>query len=129
MSEASSPSARLLESARTFGRQLVATLQDRVALVSVELHEEKLRLIQTFLWASLVIFTGIMALTFSTLVLITLFWDSARIALLVGCAVFYGIATTVLVVAFQRFLRGQPRPLAATLDELEADTKCIRPPN
>jgi len=129
MSEASSSPVGLIESARLFGSQLVSTVHDRVTLFSVELQEEKLRLMQMLLWTSLAIFTGIMALTFSTLVLIFLFWDSARIALLVGCAVFYSAATAGLIVAFQRFLRRQPRPLAATLDELEADAQCIRPPN
>lgn len=129
MAEASSSPAGLVESARLFGSQLVSTVQDRVALVSVELQEEKLRLIQMLLWTGLTIFTGIMALTFGTLVVIVLFWESARIALLVGFAIFYGAATVGVIVAFQRFLRRLPRPLAATLDELEADAQCIRPPN
>lgn len=126
---AASSSVGLIESARLFGSQLVSTLQDRVALFSVELQEEKLRLIQMLLWTSLAIFLGIMALTFGTLVLIALFWESARIPLLVGFAIFYSTATAGVIVAFQRFLRRQPRPLAATLAELEADLQCIRPPN
>jgi uncharacterized membrane protein YqjE len=129
MTETPPPPAGLLDSARLLGGQLVATVQDRVTLLSVELQEEKLRLTQMFLWAGLTIFAGIMTMTFVTLLLVYLWWDSARLALLAGFALFYGGATTALVIAFQRFLRRQPAPLAATLGELEADAQCIRPPS
>src|SRR5438045_2809023 len=121
MSETSQPMPGLLESARLFSHQLISTVQDRVALVSVELQEEKLRLIQMLLWTGLTIFAGIMALTFVTLAAIALFWETARNAVLVGFAIFYSTATVGIIIAFQRFLRRQPRPLAATLGELDAD--------
>lgn len=122
-----SSSPGLLDSARLLGLRLVATVQDRVALLSVELQEEKLRLTQMLLWVSAIVFAGIMTMTFGTLLVIYLCWESARLALLVGFTLFYGAATGALVLAFQRFLRRQPAPLAATLGELETDARCIRP--
>jgi uncharacterized membrane protein YqjE len=129
MSDATSPPAGLLDSARLFGRQLIATVRDRVTLLSVELQEEKVRLTQMFVWASLTVFAAMMTLTFASLLLVYLYWDSARLALLAGFVLFYGGATIALVLACQRFLRRQPAPLAATLAELEADAQCIPPPS
>jgi uncharacterized membrane protein YqjE len=127
MAGASPSPPGLLDSARLLGLRLVTTVQDRVALLSVELQEEKLRLTQMLLWVSAIVFAGIMAMTFGTLLVIYLCWESARLALLVGFTLFYGAATGALVLAFQRFLRRQPAPLAATLGELETDARCIRP--
>jgi uncharacterized membrane protein YqjE len=127
MSEAPPSPTGLLDAARLFGGQLVATVKDRVTLLSVELQEEKLRLTQMLLWVSAIVFAGIMALTFGTLLLVYLWWDSARLALLAGLTLAYGGAAAALIWAFQRFLRRQPAPLAATLEELEADAQCIRP--
>lgn len=128
MPDEASPPAGLIDSARLLGSQLVDAVRDRIALLSLELREEKLRFTAMFLWASLVVFTGLMALTFGTLVIVYLCWESARLGILVAFALFYAAAAAALVVAFQRFLKRQPAPLAGTLAELAADAQCIRPP-
>ena len=52
MQTAPSAPAGILGSFRLLGDSLLATIQDRLELFSVELQEEKFRLIQTFLWIS-----------------------------------------------------------------------------
>lgn len=116
----------IVASFRALGDVMLATATDRIELISVELQEEKLRLIQIFIWISAAIFTGMMAITFASLTLVYLFWASARLAVLGGLAVLYASALLVIVIAFRRYLARQPRPFDATLQELKEDRACIR---
>lgn len=121
--------AGLLGSFRTLGDSLLALLQDRLALFSVELQEEKFRLIQIFVWISAAVFTGVMAITFASLTLVYLFWETARLAALGGLTLFYAGALLAIVAAFRRYLSRQPKPFAATLQEITEDRACIRDPS
>lgn len=118
--------AGFLASFRALGDVLLASVSDRLELFSVELQEEKFRLIRIFLWISAGIFTGMMAVTFTSLTLVYLFWQSARLAVLGGLAVFYGAVLVAIIIAFRRFLARQPQPFAATLQEIKEDRRCIR---
>jgi len=117
--------AGFLGSFRVLGDSLLATVQDRLELFTVELQEEKFRLIRIFVWISTAIFTGMMAITFASLTLVYLFWESARLAVLGGLTVFYAGALVVIIVTFRRFLARQPSPFAATLHEIAEDRACI----
>jgi uncharacterized membrane protein YqjE len=118
--------AGFLSSFRALGDGLLVTVQDRLELFSVELQEEKFRLIQTFVWISAAICTGMMAITFASLTLVYLFWDSARLAVLGGLAIFYAGALVAIVIGFRRFIARQPSPLSATRQEIGEDRACIR---
>jgi len=121
--------AGFLNSFRTLGDGLLAGVQDRLELFTVELQEEKFRLIQTFFWISAALFTGMMAVMFASLTLVYLFWDSARLAVLGGLTLLYGGALVAIVITFRRYLARQPKPFAATLDEIGEDRACIRTGN
>jgi uncharacterized membrane protein YqjE len=110
---------------------LLASVEDRLELLSLELHEEKLRFIQIFVWISLAAFTGMMAIAFASLTVVYLFWKTARLAVLDGFALFYSAALAVIAIAitFRRHLTRQPKPSAATLEELKEDRAYIRPEN
>lgn len=118
-----------LGSFRALGDGLLAGVQDRLALFSLELQEEKLRLIKVFFWISAAVFTGVMAITFASLALVYLFWVNARLAVLGGLALFYTAALAVILVAFRSYLTRQSRPFAATLQELDADRTCLHTRN
>ena len=126
MEPATPASAGFLHSLRALGDGLLATVQDRLELLSVELQEEKFRLIQTFVWISAAVFTGMMAITFASLTQVYLFWESARLAVLGGLTVLYAGALVVIIIAFRRYLARQPSPFAATLHEIGEDRACIR---
>ena len=119
----------LLGSLRTLGDGLLATVQDRLELFSVELQEEKFRLIQTFVWISAAVFSGLLAITFASLALVYLFWESARLAVLGGLAVFYAAALVAIIIALRRFIARQPSPFSATRQEMGEDRACIRNTN
>ena len=73
-------SAGFISSLRTLGDGLVAGVEERLELFSIELQEEKFRLIQTFVWISAAVFTGMMTITFASLTLVYFFWESGRLA-------------------------------------------------
>lgn len=119
----------LMHSFRVLGDGMLGMLQDRLELLSAELHEEKFRLIQIFIWISAAVFAAMMAITFASLTLVYLFWENARLAALGGLTLLYGTALTVIIVSFRRYLARLPRPFAATLSEIGEDRACIRTKN
>jgi len=129
MEPATPASAGFLHSLRALGDGLLATVQDRLELFSVELQEEKFRLIQIFVWISAAVFTGMMAIMFASLTLVYLFWASARLAVLGGLTIVYTGALVALVIALRRFIARQPRPFSATRQEIGKDRACIRNEN
>ena len=129
MDTPSPPSAGILGAVRTLADSLLATIEDRIELISAELQEEKLRLIQTFVWITAAIFAGVLAITFASITLVYLLWDSARLAALGGLTLLYAGATVTIIVAFRRHLARQPKPFAASLQEIKVDRVCIRPEN
>ena len=120
------PGTSLLDSLRGFGDALLRTAHDRFELFTVELHEEKYRLIQIFLWISAVVFSGMMTLMLASVTLVYLFWETARLAVLVGLTAFYAASCLAVVLLFRSYLARQRKPFAATLGELEEDRECIQ---
>jgi len=127
--DARAPAAGFTGTLQQLGASLLGAVYDRVELLGLELQEEKFRLVRLFLWISAVFFTGVMALTFASLTLVYLFWETARLAVLGGLTAFYLGAVATLIVTLRRHLTRQPRPFAATLAELQEDQACIRGAN
>ena len=121
--------AGFLDSFRALGDGLLSTASDRLELFSVELQEEKFRLIQIFFWISAAVFTGMMTITFASLTLVYLFWESARLAVLGGLTVFYAVALVIIIIAYRRFIARLPTPFLASRQELREDRACIRNEN
>lgn len=122
-------SSGLLDAARKLGESLLATAHDRMELFSLEVQEEKYRLIRLFVLMSAVVFAGVMAATFVSLTIVYLFWESARLYVLGGLAIFYSVAVAILVYSLRRYIEHGPRPFAGTIQELKEDRTCIRPTN
>lgn len=121
--------AGFLGSLQNLGDSLLGTAHDRLRLFSLELQEEKYRLIQILLYTAAAVLAGIMALTFASLTLAFVFWETARLAVLGGLTAFYALALIVLILGFRRFLKTMPRPFDATIAEFKEDRACIRPEN
>jgi uncharacterized membrane protein YqjE len=127
MASSTPSSGGLVNSVRVLGDGLLGILYDRLELLTTELHEEKFRLIQIFIWISAAVFSGMMAITFASLALVYLFWEGARLTALIGLTVVYGGALLGIIITFRRYLSRQPRPFAATRAEIGEDRACIRP--
>ena len=117
------------DSLRLLGESLLASLQDRIQLFTLELQEEKFRLIQIFIWISSAIFAAMMVVTFATLTVVYLFWETARLAALGGLTALYAIALLAIIVGFRRFIDRQPKPFAGTLQEIGEDRACMQTAN
>lgn len=119
----------LLGSLRGFADGLMGSVQDRIELLSVELHEEKHRLIQIAIWISAIVLLASLAIIFASVAVLIVFWDTARVAVAVTLASAYAAGLLAVVLGFKRYLARQPRPFAATLNELREDRACIQPEN
>ncbi len=108
------------------GDSLLGALQERIELVSVELQEEKYRLVRLIIWGGAAVFAGVMTLSFATLTLVYLLWDTARLAALGGFALLYGCVLAWVIVMLRRQFTHQPKPFEATIDSLSEDRACIR---
>jgi uncharacterized membrane protein YqjE len=120
--EMRAPSSRgLLGSLQGLSNGLIGTVHDRLELLSIELHEEKFRLIQIFIWISAAIFTGMMAITFASITVVYLFPDESRLKAVAALAGLYTLGVILIIVGFKRYLAKQPKPFEATIHELKDD--------
>lgn len=110
---------------QALGDRLLASVQGRIELISIELQEEKFRLVQTFVWISSVVFVAMMAITFASITLVFAVDESVRLLVLSALTALYALVFVVTTLAFRRYLARQPRPFADTLDEIEKDRACI----
>ncbi|MDO8541543.1 MAG: phage holin family protein [Opitutaceae bacterium] len=130
MTEPPRPTAKgFVAALRALGDGIFASCQHRLGLLSAELQEEKLRLIQTFIWISAAVFTGMMAMAFASLTVVYLFWESARLWVLGGLTIVYAASLVAIILAFRAYLLRQPSPFAATLHEIGEDRACIHTKN
>ena len=120
-------SSSLVGSLRGFAEGVLGSVQDRFELLSVELHEEKHRLIQTLVWVGLFLLAAVMALVFVSLAIVVACWNTpARIPVVVALAFLYSVASVAVGLKLRRLLTRTTPPFAATLEELRADRECIR---
>ena len=122
-------SSGLLGNLRGFADGLIGSAHERLELLAVELHEEKFRLIQIFVWISAIVFLAVLAVVCASMALVVLFWESSRVAVVCSLAGGYFVALIVAAIGFQRYLKRQPKPFAGTHRELRQDRECIRAEN
>jgi uncharacterized membrane protein YqjE len=108
------------------GDNLIAALQERIELASVELQEEKYRFVRLIIWISAAVFAGGMTLSFATLTIVYLLWDTARLAALGGFTLLYGGTLAWVILMLRRQFNQQPKPFEATIESLKEDRACIR---
>ena len=102
----------------------LATLRNRLELFSVELREEKCRLVEVIVLAGAMMALGVMALTLLTLTVVLLFSESNRPAAMIVVSVVYLSATIVLA----RVLRARLKAwvsFSGTLEEIKKDQACL----
>ncbi len=128
MSQAPEERSGIWASVRTILDTVLATAQNRVELLAVELQEEKCRWIEALLCATAVAAFGMMALSLVTFTIVILFWDNGRLPALIGLSVLYLIGTALAWRALQSRLRAR-NAFSATLDEIKQDRSCLTPDN
>ncbi|RJX33323.1 MAG: hypothetical protein C4516_01980 [Oxalobacter sp.] len=108
-------------------RTLIAMMQTRAELLAVEIEEEVLRLFAYLMLSLVALFCfGIAALLAIALIII-LFWDTHRIAVVIGLIGVFGVAGVVIMWQLNKRLHNKPRFLSATLNEMSKDLEALKP--
>lgn len=130
MAEPDQRSPGLMESARRILDTGLAAVQNRLELFATELREEKCRLIEILVLASIAVFMGMMAVTFVTLTIVVYFFrENALVAALICVSLFYLITGVVAGLGLKHRLTKGPIPFNDTLAELKKDRECLRTEN
>jgi uncharacterized membrane protein YqjE len=119
-------SPKLLESLRMLGSSVAAMVQTRLELASVELSEEKSRLLRMALLALVgLVFFGL-ALFALTGLIVLLFWDNYRVQALGAVVVVYLLLGGGCLLAARNIVRHSPPMFEATLAEIDKDRESLR---
>ncbi len=127
MGDDPSPPAGILESVRQLGRTGVAVLQNRLELFSVELEEQKVRLVKVLVLAGAAVFLANSALLAVSVTIVMLAGEGARPAVLIGLSVIYVLAALWAFLALRKELRSAPPPFQDTIAELKKDSDWLNP--
>jgi uncharacterized membrane protein YqjE len=116
----------IFDSVARLGATLLDIIHTRLELISLELEEELVRFSSYLLLSLIALFSAAIAVLLAILLLIVVFWDTHRIAV-VGSL--FGIFTSVAVgIAWwlRKAFRNKPRLLASSLAELRKDSAGLR---
>jgi uncharacterized membrane protein YqjE len=128
MADVDPPSFGLFRTFRKIGDTVLAAAQTRLELVSLELQEEKGRLIKLAVWLAAAVFLGVMAMVLVTLTIVFAFGEEARVYVLAGLSLFYIVAALVAFFQIRSRLRKGLLPFADTISELKKDRSLLLPP-
>jgi uncharacterized membrane protein YqjE len=108
---------------------LLATLLDlfqtRLALFSVEVEEEKLRLLKTMAWGAAAVMLAALGLGFGGVLIAVVFWEDHREWVLGLLTLAFALGATGAFCLAREQVRASSGWLQATLDELESDRKAL----
>jgi uncharacterized membrane protein YqjE len=99
-------------------------VENRFELFLVELREERFRVFEVLLLGCAAAVLGFMALLTVTVTLVVIFWDAARVTVLVSLSAGYLLAAFVTLWRLRTRLRNWSS-FSATLDELKKDRACL----
>jgi uncharacterized membrane protein YqjE len=118
----------IVDSLARLAATVLETLHTRLELISVEVEEEMARYSSYLLWSVVALFCAGIAILLAILLVVVLFWDSHREAVLLSLiGVFAGLAL-YLGWWLRESLRHKPRLLSYSLEELKRDTATLRSP-
>ena len=103
-------------------------LESRAELFLLELKEERVRVVAALLLALAGGICALMTLLLVTFTIVIVFWDTYRIAVLVGLIAVYGAGAVGALVALRRRLR-RWQPFAASLEQIKKDRACLETKN
>lgn len=115
----------LFASVKTLLGSLLGMAQTRLELLASELEEERLRLIRLLFYSLLMLFFFCLGIVSLTLLVVTVFWDTQRLAAIgVATAAYLGIAAW-LATYVVRQARHKPRLFSISIAELAADRAAL----
>ena len=124
MDTSTEPSPGLFSAVRRLLNTALAGIENRIELFLVELREERFRVFEVLLLGCAAALLGFMALLTVTVTLVVVFWDSARVQVLVGLSTCYSLGTIGILWRLKVLLRNWSS-FSATLEELKKDRACF----
>jgi len=115
------PAGGVLNSLRRICDSGLALAQNRAELFSLELEEQKGRLLRTFLLAGSLVFLANLAVLMVALTIIVAVGENARVSVLIGLSAFFSVAAVVTGLLLRREVRSAPPPFEQTVAELQQD--------
>ena len=106
----------------------LATAENRLELFLVEAREERLRLFNALLLLCAFVGFAFMALLLVSLTLVVVFWDSARVAVLVALSAVYCLAALGIFWRLQVRFKNWPT-FGSSLQEFKKDRACLEKEN
>lgn len=119
------PPEGLQDKLQALATTVARILQTRGALFALELHEEIHRRKQALLLAVLAVASLHMALLGVTALLVTLFWDTHRVAAIAALTAVYLACALALGLALRARLARFPAPFEATMAEFGRDILAV----
>jgi uncharacterized membrane protein YqjE len=116
----------IAETAGRLAATLLAMIHTRLELASVEMEEQSQRYLGYLLMSLLALFLFGIAIVLVALFVIILFWDTHRIAAVLGMAAVFAGAAVVIGLKVKGGFASQPPLLSATLGELRKDIEFLQ---
>jgi len=114
----------LFSSVKRLLNTALAAVENRIELFLVELREERFRLFEVLWLGVAAAVLGFMALLTVTVTLVVIFWDSARVPVLVALSAVYSVAAIGVFFWLKARLRNWSS-FSSTLTELKKDRACL----
>jgi uncharacterized membrane protein YqjE len=119
--------AGIVQSLRKLAATLIAIFHTRLELLVTEIEEERVRLLDLFLWAAGALFCLGVAVLLLVLLLVAVFWDTHRIAVIAALAAVFLAAGIAIAAGARNRMLGRSRMFSASLDELARDKDQLTP--
>ncbi len=116
----------LLTALQNLSASLLAIMQTRLELASVEVEEEWLRLSGFLALGLICLFCASMAVLLLTALVIAVFWDTYRLQAITALALAFALAGALVWRTLSTRFRNKPAFLGATLAELGRDSEKLR---
>ena len=116
----------IVDSIARLAATVLETLHTRLELVSVEVEEEMQRYSSYLLWVVVALFCAGIAILLGILLIVVIFWDSHREAVLLSLISVFAAVALYLGWWLRKEMRDKPKLLGFTLDELRRDTSSLR---
>jgi uncharacterized membrane protein YqjE len=114
------------DSVARLGATSLLLIRQRLELAALDIEEELLRGGLWLAGAVAAALLGALCLAALAALVVVLFWDTARVAALVGVTLAFGAAAAAAAWKLARAWRDKPPLLAATLAELSTDGEHLR---
>ena len=115
---------QLAATSKRLAQRLLTIGENRLELLTVEVQEERERLLHAFLLALGVAAFGLLASLTLTAAIVVLLWQYSPFAVLLTLTGLYGVAAVCLYRRLTLLLRDW-QTLSATLDQLRKDRACL----